>query len=582
MEKASAFGRRVGQVLRTGANTAPPTSRDQWWTLRRWESTKVGELFGADLRSLALFRIAMATIVLMDVVGRIPNLRVHYSDEGVMPRSLLVDDFVRWRWSVNLINDLYTFQAACMVLTAAAAVGMMLGYRTRLMTVIVWVMVTSIQVRNPLVLSGADTLLRVLLFWSMFLPLGAYWSVDARRRPTGVRLQRRFLSFGTIGLFMQICLMYWFTATLKSGPEWRSEGTALYYALGANHITKPFGEWLHQFPDLLKVLTHASLGLEFVAPVLLFSPFLTGPIRTMAIASIVSLHVGIFLTMDVGIFPWTSSFCMAAFLPAWFWDTALQRVQAAMPRGVRSRGRTWRTALEPRLAHAVDVVRRYLPQRYPMFAVDGGALGASTASAPHGAKRTPASRSRHKGTEDRRAVVRSWPITNLFLAGCLVFVVLWNWTSVSDFRMPAEARPFAYASGLYQRWNMFAPHPSKGTVWVVVRGVLANGQQVDLLTPIVHNDLGRVPDVSWDEPGDIVGEYYGDKYWRKYLTAITQDGYSDERRAFAAYSCRTWNNYYGGDVELAGLQIIKMSQRTLPNYEEAPTRRSVLSEFRCV
>jgi hypothetical protein len=33
--------------------------------------------------------------------------------------------------------------------------------------------------RNPYILSGGDVLLRVVVFWAMFLPLGDRYSLDA-------------------------------------------------------------------------------------------------------------------------------------------------------------------------------------------------------------------------------------------------------------------------------------------------------------------------------------------------------------------------------------------------------------------
>jgi hypothetical protein len=315
-----------------------------WLRLERLAPTKFGELFGADLRSLAALRISLAVIVLMDLVARLPDMRVHYSDQGVFPRSLLVDSFVRWRWSLNLINDTVEFQVFLLLAAIGAAICMLLGFHTKVMVLAVWILVVSLQVRNPYVLSGADTLLRVLLFWSMFLPLGAVWSMDSRRSPPVQQAFKRTISLATVGILLQICFMYWFTAALKSSPEWRSDGTALYYSLGANHITKPFGEYLHQFPELLRVLTHASLGLEIVAPILLFSPFFTGPVRTFAAGSIMAFHFGIYLTMDVGIFPWTSALCMTCFLPSWFWDNLVPAVQAKIPSRLRGVALSWRSA----------------------------------------------------------------------------------------------------------------------------------------------------------------------------------------------------------------------------------------------
>lgn len=559
-----------------GERAAAPAGRP-WLTASRWEQSRFGMVFGADLRSLAAFRVAIAFIVIMDMIARWPNIRIHYSDEGVLPRSLAVDNFVRWRWSLSLANDLYEFQAALVLLTIAAAACLLLGYRTRLMTVVVWILIVSIQVRNPFVLSGADSLLRVLLFWAMFLPLGAVWSIDRRRQRDPAPIDPRFLSFATIGIFLQIAFMYWFTAALKSSPEWRSDGTALYYALGAGHITKPFGEWLHQFPELLRVMTYASLGLEIVTPILLFLPFAFGPLRTFAVASLMLFHLGIYLTMDVGIFPWTSALCMLCFLPAWFWDTLLPRVQRWLPLDVAGEVRTIGRGLQRQWEPVQERLGR---QRLMFSAVGPTARNFGTA---------PAAASGSTGelahaVEPRAAAastLRSSPLVNAFLACCVAFVFLWNWTSVSEFEMPQETMPFAYSSGLYQRWNMFAPYPSKGTSWIVVRGVLLDGREIDLLTPLVQDDLTRVPALSWERPDNIVGDYYGDKYWRKYLTALGTENRGDERRAFAAYACRTWNAHYGGDVALNGLQIVRMSQPTLPDYEEAQLRRSVVAQFRC-
>src|SRR5215213_11645141 len=199
---------------------------------------------------------------------------------------------------------------------------MLVGYRTRLMTIIVWALILSIQWRNPLILNSGDVLLRLLLFWGMFLPLGAYWSVDRALKPEPARLSMRFISLATVALFLQIAFVYWFTAIIKNDPVWRTEGSAVYYALGSDQFATHIGNFLYQFPELLKVLTFATVGLEAFGPFLLFFPFFTGPVRTATVLAFMSLHVGIWLTMDVGLFSWTSALCMVCFLPAWFWDQA--------------------------------------------------------------------------------------------------------------------------------------------------------------------------------------------------------------------------------------------------------------------
>src|SRR5215211_6204755 len=300
----------------------------------RWGEAKIVEIFGADLRSLAAFRIVLAGLVLLDLAGRAPDLYAHYTDRGVLPRDILLQEALlnRWQFSLNLMSGELLVQALLFGVAALAALALLVGYRTRLMSIVVWVLLISIQARNPMILNTGDTLLRLLLLWGILLPLGAHWSVDRALKAAPPRLSMRFLSLATVGLFLQIALMYWVTAILKSGEEWRVDGTALYYALSIDEITTQIGAYLYQFPTLLMVLTFATILLEAFGPFLLFSPILTGPVRTGAVLAFMGLHFGVWLTLYLGMFPWISALCMVCFLPGWFWDSAAPKLGTVLPK----------------------------------------------------------------------------------------------------------------------------------------------------------------------------------------------------------------------------------------------------------
>ena len=138
---------------------------------------KIVELFSADLRSLAIYRVVLALLALADLISRATDLSAHYTDTGVLPRYALLQELPsRWRFSLHLLSGDAFVQAALFILAGLAALALLIGLRTRLMTVIVWVFLVSLHERNPLVLNAGDTLLRMLFFWGMFLPLGVYWS----------------------------------------------------------------------------------------------------------------------------------------------------------------------------------------------------------------------------------------------------------------------------------------------------------------------------------------------------------------------------------------------------------------------
>lgn len=488
--------------------------------------TWIADVFGADPRSLAALRIVLAIIVLADLVGRAPDLSAFYTDDGVLPRDDLRRSLDPWQLSLNMIDGGRGFQTALFAVCVGAAVAMLIGYRTRLVTVIVWVLVLSIQWRNPLVLSAGDTLLRLLLFWGMFLPLGAVWSVDRVRVGGSPRWAIPVVSVATVGLFLQIAFMYWFSVILKSGDKWRVDGDALYFALSLEQFATPFGDYMRQFDSLLRALTFTTLVIEAFGPVFLFWPVVRGPIRTGAVMMFVALHIGILLTMDLGIFSWLGASCMVAFLPSWFWEHAFPTTGAARPRAATL---------------ASDFVR--------------------DAPAPAALWRSRA--------------------MNGVAGACLAFVLFWNLTTVVDRRQPSVTEHLGNLLGLKQRWDMFAPQPAAATGWYVIAGTLRDGREVDLMRPVVGGDFQRAANVSWDRPGDIAGTYNDSKYWRKYFDDLRPVSATTYRQSFAVYACRQWNEVHDDSSDLVVLQIVYLRESTLPGGRRGAPVRDGLSLHAC-
>src|ERR671912_1304474 len=439
---------------------------------------KIFDIFGADLRSLAVFRIVLALLVLADLANRATDLYQHYADAGVLPRTVLVEEVLSpWVFSLNLMNGGSYFQALLFGVAALAALGMLVGYRTRLATFAVWALLLSFQLRNPLVNGAESPMLHMLLFWGMLLPLGAYWSVD-RARSALPRPSPRFLSLATFGLFMQIAFVYWFTSALKSGPEWRTDYTALYYALSLDQLATPVGHMLLDFPSLLQVLTFGTFVLEALGPLLLFCPFFTGPVRTGAALAFMSFHFGIWLTMDIGIFPWISAFCMVCFFPTWFWDRASTLRSVLLRRFELARRLQLATA---RLGNAIvafskAVLSFLMDARQILFsgpALHGDPLADHTAGPvpPPAAGAIGTAETRHDEVPEP-AELRSSLATNLLAFFFIFYILCWNLTTATSFTLPERTVSLGPFLGLDQYWGMFAPSPSREDGWYVIPGVL--------------------------------------------------------------------------------------------------------------
>ena len=188
---------------------------------------------GADLRSLACFRIALAAVTLADLVERATDMTAFYTDAGVLPRWRLLENFAFSHFiCLHNVSGLFWVQVLLFAFHACCSLSMLVGYRTGTSSFLSWLLLISLQSRNHLVLHGGDVTLRCLMFWCLFLPIGERFSVDSCLRGWGTRAGSSgvVVTPGTVGLFLQVCVIYWSTAYLKSGPEWHN-GTAVYYAL---------------------------------------------------------------------------------------------------------------------------------------------------------------------------------------------------------------------------------------------------------------------------------------------------------------------------------------------------------------
>jgi hypothetical protein len=253
--------------------------------------------YSLDLRALACMRIGIALIILIDLIIRSLSIKAFFTDEGILPLSIL--KLYNWNemyFSFHALNGELWWQIILFILNAVCAFVLLIGYRTRVFTFICWVFLVSLQNRNPFILQGGDDLLRLALLWGIFLPWGERYSIKKESR-----YSNKYFSIANIGYMLLVFSVYFFSALLKTSPEWRTEGTALYYALSLDQIRLPFGTFLYQFPNLLKVLTLIVYYIELIAPLLFLLPFPKN-IRLFGVICIALLHLGISINIYVGLF----------------------------------------------------------------------------------------------------------------------------------------------------------------------------------------------------------------------------------------------------------------------------------------
>lgn len=294
------------------------------------------KILGFDLRSLAIFRLGIGAIVIIDLWIRWGDVKAHYTDTGVIPRKLLTDNFY---WSLNAISGNFWLQWLIFVVALLIAICFLVGYRTRLAAIATWVMIISLHNRNPFILFAGDDVLRALLFWSMFLPLGAAYSFDSALNNHNDPLPKRWLSGATIALIFQICYFYmWSVAYKHQSPFWQN-GDAVYYSLSFDYYGTSVSQLLLSLPNsILQFLTRFTLWFELLGPLIVLLPLI--PIfspkicRYLAISLFVGLHFSFGLIFTIGLFPALGIITWLVFLPSEFWDGLQQRLNTPSRQGL--------------------------------------------------------------------------------------------------------------------------------------------------------------------------------------------------------------------------------------------------------
>jgi hypothetical protein len=495
----------------------------RWGRTKSWFETA----FGIDVRSLALFRVCLGLIILADIAIRIPDVAALHTDAGILPRALRLATFGGdWGYSVfDVAGANAAITAALLAVYALAACALIAGYRTTLVTFVCWVFAQSLRARNPLVVTGGDTLLVCLLLWSVFLPLGARASVD-RALGRGRDIPDRIASFATFAMLFQVGSLFVMTGLAKAADKsWRA-GDGVYFALTAEFYTTSVAHWLRELRWLMKPLTYAVLAYEILAPLAMLSPRGNAWIRIAFIASSIAMNFVFWLCLRVGVFSWVTMVAVLVFIPTEVWT------------GAGGRAARWLAALP-----GVNGVRDGLARRH---------------------------RDRAPGP------MPPWlrHTRTVALSALMVCMLSGNLSSkkLLGLKPPRWLGKLNTWIGLNQRgWPMFSP-TARDHGWFVIAGSLAGGGAVDLF-----DDGGPI---DFDTRPELLSAEYDSYRWRKYYMYIKRGG-KRYRERLAQYHCEQWNASHTGPQQLRTVEIVYMQEGTLPDYRTRPAKRVSLLTYSC-
>lgn len=541
--------------------------------------------FVFDLRAVGVFRMLLALTILFDQCVRLGDWQAFHSVAGLVSLADSRAWESAWLWSLYWLSDSPALPVVLEALRFVASIALLLGIRSRAAAFVLFAVLASLAARNPLVLQHGDRVLIVMTFFAAFLPLGERLSLS--RLWFGGTSAPLYRSAATAAYAVQVLLVFFMAGILKTGDPWWPDGTAISMALHLEAFTSEFARLWRHWDWLVKPLTWFVFWLECLAPLLALVPSYYS--RLVGLGALIALEIGIYLSLEVGLFPLISVVSLVPLAPPRLVDGIARllsrRVDAEasdlvlfydrdcrfcafacrfLLAATATRGAEVREAqsdpvaariLDDDFAWSVAEHRAATRSRESGEAQDGyrqswAAVLLVVARSPHPwlarllpglalGERLYAWIGRHRGAIGGvggmafgRGRTPGWhgEAGRFVAASALTVVLAWNVVTYPSQRESLDLRPLVEpliaTFNLKQYWNMFAPYPYLRDYWHAVPALARDGRRVDLLS-------GRP--VSLEPPRDGPDRYGGYR-WRKTVYRSQQRGELDR---VAAYFCRT-------------------------------------------
>jgi len=267
-----------------------------------------------DKRTLALYRIGLGLVTLLDAGTWFGHLQAFFSHDGYVLGSYVQNTTPYSHFSVFFWNDSTSFVYSMYAILVVSCISLMIGYASRWASILITILYVSFTSRFPLVIYGGSEILQFLQFFAIFIPFAPF--LDFKRFYFWPKdLKDMIPAWGVRMIQLNIAAVYMFSSISKLRSETWFNGTEL-----ANTLSTRFSVYgprlLLTYPYLNNILTIGTLALEISAPFLL----LQKSTRRFSLCLMFSLHLGILIFMNATYFSEIMFVALAAFLTKEDWE----------------------------------------------------------------------------------------------------------------------------------------------------------------------------------------------------------------------------------------------------------------------
>lgn len=250
---------------------------------------------------LAVFRILFGCLMVFSVV--------RFVAEGWVETYYVYPTYYFKYYGFEFVQSLGYYTYILYAITLFASVGIAIGYRYRLCTVLFFFSFTYTELIDKTYYLNHYYFVSIVGFLLMFLPANSYFSLDAKRNP-----KIAFSKIPRYNIFIiqfMLCIVYFYAGLAKMNSDWLLRAMPLQIWLPSRYDLPLLGnlfqkEWMHY------AMSWSGMLYDLSIPFLLFYR----RTRFFAFALVVVFHVLTRVLFPIGIFPYVMIFSTLIFFDA--------------------------------------------------------------------------------------------------------------------------------------------------------------------------------------------------------------------------------------------------------------------------
>lgn len=282
-----------------------------------------------DTRSLSLFRITLGLTTAIFAYKLLFVVPEYFGSHSFIPLALVGNSGSNW--SFHFISNAYLWQYCVLVTIIVAALAFTAGYKTRLLSIILWLLLVSLYFRIGSILNTGEKIQYVLYLWASVLPIGQHFTYKDLSLRIPVRSNFNYTSMSVVGFSVQIAFIFILSVYHKWNNASWMDGSTVYKSLFVETYISPLAYIVRELPyALLYTGTYAVMALEVIGPLCIIASFIPSryaqKLQGAGVIMLLFLCITFGTVFIFGTFPYVLAAATFAFIPSSWWNHITTKV----------------------------------------------------------------------------------------------------------------------------------------------------------------------------------------------------------------------------------------------------------------